>query len=179
MTVQRKAIQQYRQSYQSQEAVRSYDEEASASFRSHRSLRGIINALTVRAEQSTLTKMMDRIPAGGTILDVPCGTGKEFPVLRGRGRVIGADSSIAMLGLYVRKGGVESMRADISLLPLRNQSVDVVVCNRFLHRLPASSRAIVLSELRRVTRRWAVTYHGIAGPGRRFVIAFERALGLG
>src|SRR5205809_4746106 len=112
------AIQEYKQSYQTPDAVKRYENQILAtSTRDRWSIRGLISLLVVKAEQSALRRVMNVIPAGGSIIDIPCGTGKEFSVLQGRGRVIGADSSMAMLRTYVQRGGLEVIRADVSLLP--------------------------------------------------------------
>jgi ubiquinone/menaquinone biosynthesis C-methylase UbiE len=49
------------------------------------------------------------------------------------------------------------VQGDASRLPLAGNSVDAVFCNRLLHHLTKKEeRAIILRELHRVTRRYAV-----------------------
>src|SRR2546422_2922673 len=179
MSLERRVNDQYRLRYEDADVAQQYDDSSLKGPGRPRSLRYIIGRVVTLAEQMAIAKLLRTLPTGGTILDVPCGSGKEAPVLTERSRVIGADSSMAMLRLYARSGAPESLRADISSLPFKSRSFDVIVCNRLLHRLPPSSRTDVLTELHRVSRHWAVTYHGIDGLGQQIVMALERASGMG
>jgi ubiquinone/menaquinone biosynthesis C-methylase UbiE len=94
-----------------------------------------------------------RAASGGTVLDVPCGTG----ILRGlfaslRLRATGADISPAMLAATAMRGGAPLVRADVGRLPFRDGAFDAVVCNRFLMHLTPDARPAVLGELGRVSR---------------------------
>src|SRR2546422_5135020 len=131
MISERKVSEEYRRAFQNLDVARRYDNEMSSKSPSHpHSLRNLIGRVVSWVEQKALADLMSRLPPGGMIFDVPCGSGKELPALRGRGRVIGADSSMPMLRFYAQRGGLESLCADISSLPLKDQSVDVIVCNR-------------------------------------------------
>jgi len=49
------------------------------------------------------------------------------------------------------------VQSDAGRLPVRDEAVDCIFCNRLLHQiLPAEERAMFLNEFHRVTRRWLV-----------------------
>jgi ubiquinone/menaquinone biosynthesis C-methylase UbiE len=109
-----------------------------------------------RLNQHLLTSRLRRAlegVAGGTVLDVPCGTGVLKDLFASlRLRVTSADISPAMLAVAGERGGTVRVRADIERLPFRRDAFDAVVCNRFLMHLPASLRPAVLADLGRVSR---------------------------
>ena len=94
------------------------------------------------------------VPLEGTlVLDAPCGTGRLHPVLSpGGARYLGVDLSPTMLAEH--PAARRCVRASIERLPLRDRSVDLVVCCRLLHHLAeeAARRALV-AELARVSAR--------------------------
>lgn len=67
------------------------------------------------------------------VLDLACGTGRWIDVLatRGASRLVGVDSSIAMLTVAVSKETCRSrvVRADISYLPLTAEQFDFAICS--------------------------------------------------
>lgn len=91
--------------------------------------------------------------AGGSILDVPCGTGILAGVFAAlRLHVTSADISVAMLRAAAARGVESRVRADVERLPFRGGAFDAVVCNRFFMHLPPALRPRVLHELGRVSR---------------------------
>lgn len=89
--------------------------------------------------------------AGGTVVDVACGTGIVTARLGGSGRtVVGIDRTEGMLLKCAKRlpGGV--VRGDATGLPLRSASVDAVVLIWLLHLLPDA--APVIAEAARVLR---------------------------
>lgn len=98
------------------------------------------------------------VPAGGTIVDCPCGAG---PALRGLSpsaevRYLGADLSPAMLHRFDqalrrrRLSGVESLRASASELPIEAASVDLFLSYWGIHCFSDPRAAVV--EIGRVLR---------------------------
>lgn len=96
---------------------------------------------------------------GEVVLDCPTGGGVTFA--RGlphtRGTLVAADLSARMLGraaarraALARPGAVALLRADATGLPLRDASIDRVLCFNSLHCIPG--HAAVLREFRRVLR---------------------------
>jgi SAM-dependent methyltransferase len=106
--------------------------------------------LVVRAIVSGLAG----VPAGGLVLDAPCGTGILGESLRARGlEVIAADISPAMLDVaHARAIGRGWVRADLERPPFRPASFDAVVCNRFLMHLPSATRVAVLRAMASICR---------------------------
>jgi SAM-dependent methyltransferase len=92
----------------------------------------------------------DRPPR--TVLDAACGTGRHaLHVAAGGHRVIGVDSSVAMLDIARSKvPGAEFHRADLAELPLPDDHVDLIVCGLALAHVP--DLAPVFAEFARVLR---------------------------
>ncbi|MFE2297825.1 class I SAM-dependent methyltransferase [Streptomyces sp. NPDC059445] len=95
--------------------------------------------------------------AGDRVLDAGCGTGRALPSLRaalgGTGVVVGADLTPAMLEAAVRAGRDREGRlllADVTALPLRDESLDAVFAAGLVAHLP--NPAENLMELARVVR---------------------------
>jgi SAM-dependent methyltransferase len=108
-----------------------------------------------------------------TILDLPCGTGRFTGALAREGyEVIGSDISLEMLqkakaqGDQSQRDRLESgapqevirgyVQANAEHLPLRDASLDCVVCIRFMMHVDPATRVRMLREFARVSRRWAV-----------------------
>jgi SAM-dependent methyltransferase len=115
---------------------------------------GVKGAVNRWLLERALRRALAGLPRGARLLDVPCGTGVIGEGLARRGfRVIGGDISPAMLTVAHRKAyGDGAVRADLERLPIRDRSVDAVVCIRFLMHLPAAARPAVLAELARTSR---------------------------
>lgn len=97
------------------------------------------------------------VPATGTVLDVPCGSGIALRGLVGHpvGRYIAADISPDMLERTSRQAKrlgvtIETLAADVAALPFDNESIDLTLSLTGLHCFPAPHAAI--RELARVTR---------------------------
>jgi ubiquinone/menaquinone biosynthesis C-methylase UbiE len=100
---------------------------------------------------------------GEVVADVGCGTGWLAAGLRRTApevTTIGVDLSAGMLGKARAAGAWPLARAEATRLPLRDASVDVVVCRGVLHHLPDVAAA--LREWRRALR-----------PGGAVVVASE------
>jgi len=156
--------------YQSLDVAEAYDR------RRFRSLGGRYDNWRLRR---LLSRMVRDLPAGSVVLDIPCGTGRiESCLMRRSLRVIAADISTAMLTVARRKlglprPGLTFLRADAYRLPVRSQSVQAVLCIRFLHLMDPVERRDVLTELARVAqRRVIVEYRNVDPPIR----AFKRAI---
>jgi ubiquinone/menaquinone biosynthesis C-methylase UbiE len=103
-----------------------------------------------------------------TILDLPCGTGRFTGALGREGYdVVGSDISLEMLRKAasldnpVKPGGqqpaiVGYVQANAEHLPLRSDSLDCVVCIRFMMHVDAATRVRMLREFHRVSRRWVI-----------------------
>ena len=100
------------------------------------------------------------IPANATVLDLGCGAGLDTLIAARRvgpgGRVIGIDFSDSMLARAFQAAaalGIEGLfcRADGESLPLRDESIDVVLVNGIFNLNPG--RTEIFHELARVVRR--------------------------
>lgn len=126
-----------------------------------------------RREQRAVRKIFLNLPQCQTVLDVPSGAGRFVRTLSQGGRlVIEMDVAIEILVHALErarktKTSAGAAQGDASRLPMRNDSVDCVFCNRLLHHIHAShERTAILREFHRVCRRWVVVsffnYKGFA-----------------
>jgi SAM-dependent methyltransferase len=101
-----------------------------------------------------------------TLLDLPCGTGRFTGGLAREGfQVVGSDISFEMLRKAASVGQPEDgkenavlgyLQANAEHLPLRNDSLDCVVCIRFMMHVDPATRVRMLREFHRVSRRWVI-----------------------
>jgi len=98
-----------------------------------------------------------------TILDLPCGTGRFTGALAREGfEVVGSDISMEMLkkASSIPDGKQHAVcgyvQANAEHLPLRTDSLDCVVCIRFMMHVDAATRVRMLREFHRVSRRWVI-----------------------
>lgn len=97
----------------------------------------------------------------GTILDLGCGSGRNFT--KTDGTIIGADFSAKMLKLAKEKTSKDNL--DISLvlsdalnLPFADDSFDSIVLSSVLHCIKWNRRKKVLGELKRVAKNGAPVF---------------------
>jgi ubiquinone/menaquinone biosynthesis C-methylase UbiE len=116
-----------------------------------------------RREQRALRRILAGLSDCRSVLDVPCGAGRFLPTLAGtQRRVIGVDAARPILAHARARAAAVSIPAawiqgDAARLPLRDESVDAVFCNRLLHHIRRpEERAVILRELRRVARRYVI-----------------------
>ena len=115
-----------------------------------------------RLEKRALRRAMRGLPPDALVLELACGTGRMTEATVGMGfRVLGLDISFGMLRNALRKVGRNSrlvglVRSQAESLPVPDGAVDAVMTYRFLHHLGTSDRQRVYSEMRRVSRRYAV-----------------------
>lgn len=98
-----------------------------------------------------------------TILDLPCGTGRFTGGLAREGfEVVGSDISLEMLrkAASTTDGRQQAVRgyvqANAEHLPLLDNSLDCVVCIRFMMHVDPATRVRMLREFHRVSRRWVI-----------------------
>lgn len=103
-----------------------------------------------------------------TILDLPCGTGRFTGALAREGfEVVGSDISFEMLRKAASVASPDTqdgkqpaiagyVQANAEHLPLRTDSLDCVVCIRFMMHVDAATRVRMLREFHRVSRRWVI-----------------------
>lgn len=102
---------------------------------------------------------------GGTVLDIPCGTGRLFPVLIDAGlSVTGGDISEQMLEVARRRfagqSGVSFQKVDAENMTFPDNTFDYVTSYRLMCHLPPEVRTRVLNEMIRVCKKTLViNYH--------------------
>ncbi|HXJ61367.1 MAG TPA: class I SAM-dependent methyltransferase [Candidatus Dormibacteraeota bacterium] len=125
------------------------------------------NASLVRLDQNEkkcVRSLLQLVPAGSLLLDIPCGTGRFHELLRQHGcRILAADISEEMLSLARAAGLAEDyLLGDAENLSLPDKSVDGVFCIRLFHHVGSpQTRLRLFQEFARVTRRWVLVsfYH--------------------
>lgn len=85
------------------------------------------------------------------VLEVGCGTGSMFPVMREMGRLVGLDAYLPALG-HVRRAGVDAVGGDLLALPFADAQFAVVGCFDVLYHRRVADLARALDELYRVCR---------------------------
>jgi ubiquinone/menaquinone biosynthesis C-methylase UbiE len=111
------------------------------------------------SENAATEALLASIPEGASVLDVPVGTGRFFPLYKARKLTVsGIDVSRDMLeqaSNHAEEVGatVTLAEGDIRNLPFPNDHFDLVLCVRFLNLAGEAVMAQALRELARVTRR--------------------------
>ena len=143
-----------KQYYQDEAVVATYDADR-FEHRRHRTT-------TLRKWEMILKAFGSHFEAVDTVLDLPCGTGRFTRQLLGSGKkVVNCDISLPMLRKARQvaagdRGLRGSLRCEAERVPLADDSVDAVVCIRFLFHVPRELRPGMLRELARISRRWVV-----------------------
>jgi len=176
------AFQEYAEQFKNGNYAGEYD----SAFRSN-SLsdllrpRKIMGWLIAELEKSAVERLLSHC-RGSIILDAPCGSGKLFQRLIQQGyTIIGIDYSKEMLSRIPRTEmeGSQSLQGDLRRIPLANDSVDVVICVRFIHRIPKENHEEVLKEIHRVCKNHAIIYFSIRDIATNYIVALEKFLRLG
>jgi ubiquinone/menaquinone biosynthesis C-methylase UbiE len=117
---------------------------------------------THRREMRCILDALATLPAGATVLDLPCGTGRLLPELSAkRYRVVEADSSPHMVELARQHAARRNLPdsngdfvvASVFQTPFSNDQFDAVVCNRLFHHFrEAQVRRNAMKELKRICR---------------------------
>lgn len=84
------------------------------------------------------------------ILDAGCGTGAAFPYLKKFGQVIGVDISEDALKFARKRGRV--IKANITALPFKNNSFDLITCFDVLYHLWVEDYRQAIKEFHRVLK---------------------------
>ncbi len=131
--------------------------------------------LTNWREKGVLKGMLKSCEPLESLLDLPCGTGRFWPVFEELKipQVVAGDYSQSMLDVAARNApdviSFESRQMDLLNLNLSANSFDVISCMRFFHHLAhAEDRNTALSQIHKVTRRYAVISLWIDGNLRSY-----------
>ncbi|MGV8839891.1 MAG: class I SAM-dependent methyltransferase [Bauldia sp.] len=121
-----------------------------------------------QAENETVRGLLADLTRGGSILDVPVGTGRFLGLYREAGLApVGADVSSDMLreAAKASEAPIPLLAASIFALPFRSGGFDAALCIRLLNWLSASDLRLAVAELARVSRRHVIV--GIRSHARK------------
>jgi ubiquinone/menaquinone biosynthesis C-methylase UbiE len=106
-----------------------------------------------------VARLLRTCPAGSTILDAPCGTGRYFPMVAAAGhRVVGADQSAGMLAQARARGTAIALhQARLQKLPYRSE-FDAVLTIDAMENIPPEDWPLVLAGLHRAARPGSLLY---------------------
>lgn len=115
-------------------------------------------------EQDVLEKFLRQIAPESALLDIPLGTGRFIEFYAGLGhRVYGLDVSRDMVAqaqseAATHQASLLPLLGEAERIPLRDGSVDYVVCVRFLNWVPLPVVARILGEFDRVARKGVLVH---------------------
>jgi SAM-dependent methyltransferase len=106
-----------------------------------------------RSHTTFVRRLLENCPAGGTVLDAPCGTGRYFDLVREAGRhVVGIDQSAGMLA-QARARGIADRLAQVGLQELTfDAEFDGVMTIDAMENVPPEDWPLVLANLHRAVR---------------------------
>ena len=111
-----------------------------------------------RVEQAIVHELLDALPAGSVVADVPCGNGRMTQlVTRPDLRLVALDFNRSMLAAMAGRDLGHNLarraQANITALPLADQSVDLFINMRLLHHIyDHAMRVQLCRQIARVTR---------------------------
>lgn len=116
-------------------------------------------------ENDVISEIVRSLPNLQRVLDVPCGSGRFFPLFVELGfEITGVDSSADMIALAERsasnfEGGraISLIEGSACSMPFESETFDLVVCVRFLRSIiPFGEAKKVINEIGRVAADWVV-----------------------
>jgi len=149
--------QQVKKSYQSNDVAHRYDNKRfKESQRKQLLNRQLMTALT--GVLSYIRETGGRIDS---LLDMPCGTGRAFPILISkRINFIGADISKEMMLQSRLDPGLKAVpliQCDGAKMPFKDNSFNVITSLRFLTTfIPQEARGPIFREMNRIGRGWVI-----------------------
>lgn len=118
-------------------------------------------------EQEQMQQLLDQLPDGLSVVDIPFGTGRFVPLYREKGyRIAGLDASSDMIEtaksiLGDAFTGIDARIGDAADLPFKDGEFDLLVSTRFLRDIVTFRHAkTILKEFARVTDRYAIIQLG-------------------
>ncbi|PIE22661.1 MAG: hypothetical protein CSA62_11290 [Planctomycetota bacterium] len=108
----------------------------------------------MQREAALLCRILTGLSLEGSLLDVPCGTGRLAEALAiPTEQYLGCDAALGMLG-EARGRGLKVVQGRLPDLPFADRSVPNVICFRLLHHVPTREQESFLYELARITGRY-------------------------
>jgi len=144
------------------EFAAKYDYEHARGYHAkHR--QSLVRRLSDWREKQMAAKALAAIGEPRTILDLPCGTGRFWPLLARTAQrtLLAADSSPGMLRVALENrppelaDRLEALHTSAYDISLPANAVDAVFCMRLLHHIGSPEKRLeMLQEFHRVSRRW-------------------------
>jgi len=112
-----------------------------------------------RFERTFAQRLFEMVGSDSHIVDIPCGNGRFFEIFSHTKELTMADYSINMLRVCEETFGppanVRLLRAEISSIPLLDNSADLCFCIRLFHHMKTDLvRLGALKELARISRKY-------------------------
>lgn len=112
-----------------------------------------------RFEKKFARDLLNLVGTDSCVVDIPCGNGRFFDIFSAARELIMIDYSTNMLQAleekYRKGNGIRLIQADISELPLPDNSVDLCFCMRLFHHMKTDTiRLGALKELSRISRKY-------------------------
>lgn len=139
--------------YESQSVAGNYDSKRFKSFKGR---------MTDKLEKYWIKKAFKTTNLTGTILDVPCGTGRMTEMFLKMGYLVHvADISKNMMKYAILRtqqyaDNVNFEICDIEELPFAEESFELILTFRLIHHLPSNARRKILKQLYNVSKRWVL-----------------------
>ena len=147
------------------ETVQTRYRDAAVAGRYDKRYRGWEGSLNVRAMFRALRRALAEVPAGGRVLDAPCGTGVFVGFLATAGyRTFASDISLEMMQVALEAkqdahAAAHFFQADIFQLPFRPKTFEAALCMRFMNLVDRPQRVAAVRELARVADVVIVGYY--------------------
>jgi len=125
---------------------------------------GPIGRYVDKQEKKIVKELVLSVEEAATVLDIPCGTGRFFEVLRATGRMlVGADVSKSMLSVagqrfssYLEQERPSLVVCVIEHLPFRDEVFRCVTSVRLHGHLPPAAKKLAIDEMNRVSNGFIV-----------------------
>jgi cyclopropane fatty-acyl-phospholipid synthase-like methyltransferase len=118
-----------------------------------------VNPYPNDTQHAWVNRLLASIPAGSTVLDAPCGTGRYFPSIAAGGHhVVGIDQSAGMLAEAASRGlAAELHHLGLQELPFGNRFDAAITVDAMEHVAP-EDWPLVLANLHRAVRTDGLIY---------------------
>ena len=143
-------------------SVDPYSGARAQNYHIHHS-KSVRTRITTRREKYILKNLLRSVARIDRVADVPCGSGRFWPVFESLGvqTLIAGDASDNMLEVAGAHAPAircfDCRKLDLFDLDLPDNSVDAISCMRFLHHLSREQdRRVALHELYRTTNKYVV-----------------------